>query len=110
MLPLATAERALANLRDNGAIAVTFSRPSDYQGVQLKGVVTSIEESGEPERVIQDRYRAALFEQLQFVGVARSVCRRLAWWPSVAVTFRADAVFLQTPGPGAGRRLEEHER
>ena len=29
----------------------------------------------------------------------------LAYTPGVAITFRADEVFLQTPGPGAGTLL-----
>lgn len=107
LLPEATGARAVENLRDNGAIAVTFSRPTDHQGVQLKGQMVAIRPSGDVERMITERYRAAFFEQLYVVGVPRTTSRRLAYWPSVAVDVRVDAVFRQTPGPGAGQRLAE---
>jgi hypothetical protein len=29
-----------------------------------------------------------------------------AFQPSVAITFRVEEVFLQTPGPGAGSKME----
>ena len=37
--------------------------------------------------------------------IAWALTQGFAYVPSVAVTFRAEEVFLQTPGPGAGTRL-----
>jgi hypothetical protein len=34
------------------------------------------------------------------------VMRQLRIYPSVAVTMSTEDIFVQTPGPGAGRRLE----
>ncbi len=104
-LPAATSTRTLANLEDNGAIAVTFSRPSDHQSIQLKGRFLGSRPATLEDRFAQERYRAAWFEQLHVCGVARSTSKRWAYWPSVAIEIEIDALFQQTPGPGAGDAL-----
>ncbi len=105
-LPEPTAARALANLRDNAQIAVTFSRPMTHRSLQIKGICTGVRPSTDADRLVQERYRAGYAEQLQVVGVRRAVSSRLAYWPSVAVDVAIGDVFVQTPGPGAGRRLD----
>lgn len=109
-LPEALAAATLANLNDNGAVAVTLSRAGDLKTVQLKGTTTAIRPSDEADREFQLEYRAALAEQLAFVGVPRSATRRLVWWPSLAVTVQISDVFDQTPGPKAGERLSSVSR
>ena len=36
---------------------------------------------------------------------AAALIRAIPYRPSVAITFRVEEVFLQTPGPGAGSKL-----
>ncbi|HKU37299.1 MAG TPA: pyridoxamine 5'-phosphate oxidase family protein [Polyangiales bacterium] len=100
------AERALDNLRDNGKIALTCSRPYDHRGWQVKGTMISMRDGDESDRAHQERYLAGFVEHVYIVGLPRSVMRQLRIFPSVAVTFGVEDVFVQTPGPGAGRRLE----
>jgi len=104
-LPLAPAARTLANLRENGRIAVCFSRPDDHRSVQLKGRVVSVREADETDRLSIERYRQLLSMGLRAVGVPPRLTRRFAHWPATAVRFRVQAVFVQTPGPGAGAPL-----
>jgi len=104
-LPEDLAAATLANLAENGAIAVTLSRASDLRTMQLKGKCKKIRPSDEADRERQLIFRAALTEQLAFVGVPRSATRRLVWWPSIAVEVEVSDVFVQTPGPRAGERL-----
>jgi hypothetical protein len=98
--------RALANLRANGKIAVGFSRPLDNFAIQLKGTCSRFIPPGEGDRSIVDRYHATYGEQLYMVGFPRSITKRFVFWPAVGVTFSVRDMFVQTPGPGAGRRLE----
>jgi hypothetical protein len=100
------AERAIANLLDNGKIALTCSRPYDHRCMQVKGTLISLRDGVEADRVQQERYLAAFVEQVYIVGLPRGVMRQLRIFPSIAVSFAAEDVFVQTPGPGAGRRLE----
>jgi hypothetical protein len=104
-LPQSSSARTLANLRDNAQIAVTFSRPLTHRSLQLKGVCTEVRAGTEADRSAQEQYRAAYVEQLQLVGVPRALSTRLSFWPSVAVEITVRDLFVQTPGPGAGRRL-----
>src|SRR5262245_11352638 len=86
----------LDNLAANGRIAVTCSRPFDHRTVQIKGKATAVRPSGPEDREEQLHYRAAAAEQLAIVGVPRSVSRRFAWWPSVAIEVEVTEVFDQT--------------
>lgn len=100
------AKRTLANLADNHEIAVTLSRPMDHRTLQVKGTCVEVRPATVEERAVQERYLASFVEQLYWVGMARALTRRLAYTPAVALTFEVRDVFVQTPGPGAGRRLE----
>jgi hypothetical protein len=105
-LPQAASAQTVANVLSNGRIAVTFSRPLTHYSIQLKGTCSGPRESSEEDRAVQQRYRAAYAEQLHAVGLPRATAARLAWWPSVALDIVVEDLFVQTPGPNAGRRLE----
>lgn len=93
----------LSNLRDNGQLALTFSRPIDHRSLQVKGRVLSITETDERQRGLQDRYFSRFAEGLVFTGLQQSLLRRIRYFPSYAVHFQLESMFDQTPGPGAGR-------
>jgi hypothetical protein len=104
-VPDAASGETLANLAHNGQIALTASRPVDEKSMQLKGRVLAMRAGDPTDRAGIEVYRGALAEQLAFVGLPRAITRRLTWWPSTAIDFAVDDVFVQTPGPGAGNRL-----
>lgn len=105
-VPAATAAETLANLRDNGQMAVSLVRPADHASMQLKGTWLGERRTDEADRAFLARYRDALEDVINDVGVPRSIWGRLVWWPSLALRMEVRDVFVQTPGPGAGRRLE----
>lgn len=100
------ATKAVANLQDNGQVALTVSRPYDHRSLQVKGQLVSLRDGAEEDRIKQERWLAGFVEHLYIVGLPRSVIRQLKIFPSVALTMRIDDIFVQTPGPGAGRRFE----
>lgn len=102
-LPAAGAAVTLSNLRDNGQIALTFSRAADHRSLQVKGSVFSITESDGRQRKLQDRYFGLFCEGLIFIGHRQNVLGRVRYYPSYALSFRIESMFDQTPGPGAGR-------
>ena len=104
-LPAATSARTLANLRDNGRIAVCFSRPIDHRSLQVKGRLLSLRDGDGADRAAVERYLEALSECWQEIGVPAAVTRRLARWPAHAARLRIEEVYVQTPGPGAGAPL-----
>lgn len=105
-LPRATSETTLANLADNGRIAVAFTRPVDHRSIQVKGRVVAIADATAADRVWIDRHRGDLVQSWGYVGIPPRRTLRVAHWPAAAVRFALETGFLQTPGPGAGARLE----
>jgi hypothetical protein len=104
-VPHATGATSIANLRENGRIAVCFSRPADHRSIQLKGRVVALDDAVPADRATVDRYRAGLVEVLAVLGLPPRTLLRMSHWPCVAARFHVESVFVQTPGPGAGDRL-----
>jgi hypothetical protein len=105
----ATGADTLANVRDNGRIAVCFSRV-DHRSIQVKGTVLSVREAAPAEREIVERYNDLLTASWGQVGIPARLLRRWQRWPCHAVRLRIESVFVQTPGPGAGAPLGATER
>lgn len=104
-LPVATAVATLANLADNGRLAVTFSRPVDHRSIQLKGSAVEVRAAGEEERREVEAYRLAYGAALGHIGLPPRLGARVRNWPCHAVRLRVEALYQQTPGPGAGVAL-----
>jgi hypothetical protein len=105
-LPAALSPPILANLRDNGQMAVTLVRPSDHRALQIKGVWAGERRTGEEDRAFLAQHRDEMLQEMGQVGVPRSAWRRLAWWPCLALRMEVRDTFVQTPGPSAGQRCE----
>lgn len=101
-VPVATGAVTVANLRDNGRIAVCFTRPRDHRSLQIKGSMIALREATPRDRPFVDTYRAALGDELAWVGLPLRLSRRMVHWPCHAVRLRIESLFDQTPGPGAG--------
>jgi len=105
-LPAAVSPPSLANLRDNGQMAVSLVRPSDHRALQIKGVWLGERRTTDDDRALLNRYRDATLGEMSTVGVPRSIWARLAWWPVLALRMEVRDTFVGTPGPSAGRRCE----
>jgi hypothetical protein len=106
-LPATVAPRMIANLRDNGEMALNLIRPTDHRAVQIKGMWLGERRTDDADRAFVERYRDALTQELGLVGVPRSIWRRVLWWPSLALRMEVREVYVQTPGPKAGQRCDE---
>jgi hypothetical protein len=104
-LPVATSETSLANLHDNGAIAVLLSQPLTHRTVQLKGRAEEIRPAREDEREAVLGFAAAFDAEVETIGLPPAVVRRRRRWPCHAVTFLVSEAWEQTPGPRAGEPL-----
>jgi hypothetical protein len=107
-VPAARSERVLRDLRANGRIALGLALAS-HEAYQLKGTYVSSRPTDDADRARQEAHRAALLASALEAGYPDSIARPLAlgiaYTPGVAITFRAEEMFLQTPGPGAGTLL-----
>ena len=108
LVPAQPSRQVLEDLRDNGAIAAVFTRPSTHQTLQLKGLDAEIVAPAAEDRTIcaawQESFVAELLELGYEERFARGVFAGLTG-ELVAVRFTPDAAFEQTPGPSAGQQL-----
>ncbi len=102
-LPTIEAGRTFDNLSHDRRIAVGFTHLLDYRSVQLKGEVLSIRPTTAGERELQAHHKREFTTDAALAGVARALNAQVSYWPSTAVEFRIDEIFMQTPGRGAGR-------
>lgn len=105
LLPKATAEIAIANLRVNGQLAVTVSQIETHRTVQIKGSVLATRDGDGEDHALALRYAARLRKSLGWAGIPEGVTRGLTLWPAWAVDLQIVHVFAQTPGPLAGARM-----
>ncbi|MFO0734469.1 MAG: hypothetical protein U0270_01245 [Labilithrix sp.] len=101
-LPEAIAAGTLANIAENGQIAVAFTEIFHHRSIQTKGKVVSADRAAEIHQDTIKRYMGAWAEALYQTGIPRAVTLQCATWPAVAITYDAAEVFVQTPGPKAG--------
>jgi hypothetical protein len=107
-VPTLRAERILRDVTANGRIALGLALAS-HEAYQIKGTYVSSRPTDAEDRARQEAYRAALLTSALEAGFPEAIARPLTlgfvYMPGVAITFRAEKVFLQTPGPGAGTLL-----
>jgi hypothetical protein len=104
-LPEVVCGRTLDNLRANGAIAVGVTHPPDHRSLQLKGVLTKLSPASPDELAFVQGYLHELSLSLDIVGLPANIIERLNYRPCLRAEFAVEAIFLQTPGPDAGRVL-----
>jgi hypothetical protein len=104
-VPTAGALHVLPDLRANGQVAVVSARPPDERGCQVKGVFVDAWDATGDERAIVTSQWERFRDRLEMIGLPRIATDGWVTWPCTAIRLRVQAVFDQTPGPGAGARL-----
>ncbi len=98
----------VANVRNSGRAAITFARPSDYVTYQVKGRA-QIGEYDASAAAICSRYVHDITNVLCELGLERGL---ISDWltdrDAVLIRLGIEAVFVQTPGPKAGRLMATH--
>jgi hypothetical protein len=106
-VPESRAARVLSDLQDNGRIAFGFGWTS-HEAYQFKGTYLSSRPTTDEDVARQEAYRKRLLAAVRQVypeEIARPLVLGCAYRPGVAITFRVEEVFVQTPGPGAGTKI-----
>jgi len=102
------AEKIMGNLTNNGTIALTVANPS-HECYQLKGHYVSSRPVEAKDVAIQEIHRTKLLACMLQYGYPEQIAKPLIlgfrYKPSVAITFRVEEIFLQTPGPEAGKKI-----
>lgn len=104
-LPTVAAPRVLPDLQANGRAALVFVRPPDDRSCQVKGSFAGVRDATADEHAFARAQWDRFLANLEFIGIPRAACAAWRMWPCVAIRVRAEALFNQTPGPGAGGPL-----
>lgn len=94
----------ITNLESNALIAVTLSRPSTYETIQIKGTVGTIEQSSEYDIDRAHDHLDRFIAEVALVGVEEGG-DRLFLGSLFTVSFEVGSIFNQTPGASAGMLL-----
>lgn len=107
LLPQGRSAEVLADLRDNGHIAVVFSEPSSNLTIQVKGHDASVTPCGPDDAALAEAYLQGFIEEIGQLGHTADVAHTILGQDTglVAVHFAIAAAFDQTPGPAAGKPL-----
>ena len=109
LVPDIEGEQSFRDLADNGRVALTVAEGITHEAYQFKGRSVEVQPSAAEERAIQGIYKQKLATQFEPLGLGREVWDGLNVDPSTAVTFEVEEIFVQTPGPGAGEKVEIDE-
>jgi len=107
-LSLLRSRGLLRDLRAGAPIAVVFTRPVSHRSLQLKAATADVEPLAPADQALMRAYGEAFCRELLTIDAPEHVARAMTQPvddESVAVTFSPAAVFDQTPGPSAGKRL-----
>jgi hypothetical protein len=104
-IPAAASARLLPDLEASGQVAVVFSRPPDERSCQVKGRFAGARPARADEQAFVQAQWDRCLERLASIGFARATFGHWSAWPCTAVRVQVDAIFNQTPGPGAGAPL-----
>lgn len=99
------AEKTISNLKSNGKIAVTFAEPASHECYQFKGKYQSHRQSSEDETIIQDQFMQNLNMLFENFGKGPAFFSPVKYKPSIALTFTVEQIYVQTPGPDAGKQI-----
>ncbi len=105
-LPDVEGEDILRDLRENGRVAVTASQGGSHETYQVKGRFIEARPVDDGEKAFQDAYREKAIAHYSPLGVPEGYFGSMVYDPSTAVSFRLEEVFVQTPGPAAGDKIE----
>jgi hypothetical protein len=100
-----SAAEAVANLRDNGRVAVCFVDVTTLRSVQIKGRCVEVGDPAPEDWHGIEEHRAGFSEAVLQLGYPKHLMRNL--WSTQVVKLRlvVEDIFDQTPGPGAGKSL-----
>ena len=110
LIATSTARALLDALAAGSAIAVVFARPLTHVTLQLKATHATRVAVTPALRTCNGRYAEAFGAELGSLGysdaMVQGLVRMLTAPDMVALRLAPEAIYDQTPGPNAGRRLE----
>ena len=109
-IPAKFTDNLISSLEDNGQLARTVEQIGPHETYQFKGDYLDSRPLQEDDLSIYEDCRERFVSAcLPRFGIPEDVLRRYISKPSLAVRFKVREIFVQTPGPSAGKRLVPSE-
>jgi len=112
-LPTAVAGEVLEDLADNGQVALGCADPLTHRAYQLKGIWESDRAATAADDAVIRIWRDKLVARATQSGfpepMVKALVLGLAFEPATGITFRPRQIYLQTPGPDAGKLIHNFE-
>ncbi|MGD8569008.1 MAG: hypothetical protein PVJ39_13050 [Gammaproteobacteria bacterium] len=102
-------EQALQNIQENGVYAAAFVNVFNYETYQLKGTQAKILDDLTPYKDLLERYYQAQADMVTRLGLSPDTVDSMSGKSVddyVPVYCPVEDCYSQTPGPGAGARVE----
>lgn len=98
----------LEALEDNGQVALTVEEFPSHETYQFKGKFLRHRPIADDDLAVVNRVRERFVRRMKSLNsdVPPSVLSDYIVKPAMAVEFEVHDIFVQTPGPGAGKRVE----
>lgn len=109
-IPRQYAPKMLDNCAHHKRVALVVCNVTNFETYQFKGEFISVQECGEGEYASVDAYTQQIKAACVQIGYPEELVNRWAIWnykSCVAVCFKVDNIFCQTPGPGTGNSISE---
>jgi hypothetical protein len=104
-LPVNTAQQTVANVATTRRIAVVSTHPIDHDSLQVKGTARAVRLARTDEAPLVLSYVESFADNVEKVGVPRTLTRSVAHWPAFVIEVDVHEIFDQTPGPRAGNAI-----
>lgn len=104
-IPKAVMANTLRNLESNGRAGVTINHIATMESFQFKGRYSGHRDTTAQETEMQLNAIGKLNNMFSQFGYPEGYMAGLQYDPAIAVTIDIEAVFRQTPGPGAGQQI-----
>lgn len=104
-VPVATSRDLIASIASSRRIAISVTRITNHDSMQVKGTATNVRLARADEREFVEGRLLAFADALADIGQPRRVTRAIAHWPAFAIEVTVENVFEQTPGPKAGNPM-----
>ncbi|MBL4715617.1 MAG: hypothetical protein JKX95_03200 [Bacteroidia bacterium] len=106
-VPVQMLTKHLVNFENNGQIALTVCKTNNYVTYQFKGEFVEQHSCKDEELAVINKTIAFYRELIIMMGgneVGTQV-DKLQLIPALAITFKVEEIFNQTPGPKAGKKI-----
>ena len=105
-IPQAFTENLLESLEDNGQFCLTIEQVGTHETYQFKGAYSGTALLEARDMAAYERVKAELAGLLKrFFRCADLSCQSFTLPPKLVVKLKVREIFVQTPGPEAGRRI-----